>query len=95
MEEQTRMTLIQMLPMEVRAYVSLHKALPEYKAFVALRRFVLKLVLVLRNLKKAPVRPTHLFEERSPSSEQPEEPEPDEAELLQRLMETDDVVEQV
>ena len=60
-----RMTLVQMLPMEIATYISMHKALPEYKTFDSLKRFVFKYVRTLRSLKRAP-RAAHLLEEQPP-----------------------------
>ena len=78
-----RMTLIQMLPMEIAAYISMHEALPEYKAFGSLKRFVFKYIRTLRNLRTGP-RAAHLLEEQRPPLEV-EEQEPEEEELMARL----------
>ena len=46
-------TLIQMFPMEISAYISMHEGNVEYKSFAALKRFVFKYVRTLRPLKSA------------------------------------------
>ena len=76
-----RMTLTPMLPMEIAAYISMHEALPEYKSFDSLKRFVFKYIRTLRNLKRTGPRAAHLLEEQPPPLEV-EEQEPDEEELM-------------
>ena len=50
-----------MLPVEINAYVTMHWELDEYKGFNALKRFVLKFVRVLKNIKRT-ARPVHLID---------------------------------
>ena len=55
-----------MLPAEVSAYVAMHLELPELASFNGLKRFTLKYVKVLQNLRgKGPGRPAHLVEQDS------------------------------
>ena len=60
-----RMTLIQMLPVEIATYISMHEALPEYETVDSIKRFVFKHVQTLRSLKRLP-RAAHLLEEQPP-----------------------------
>ena len=70
-DEQKRLTLLTMLPAEVSAYVAMHLELPELSSFVGLKRFTLKYVKVLQNLKrKGPGRPAHLVEQDFQESSQ-------------------------
>ena len=65
-DEQKRLTLLTMLPAEVFAYVAMHLELPEHAIFMSLKRFTLKYVKVLQNLRrKTPGRPAHLVEQDS------------------------------
>ena len=94
MEEAKRMTLIQMLPIELSAYISMHDQLPDYKSLMALTRLVFQYVRTLRNLKRTGPRAEHLLEEE-PSPLEVEEQEPEEEELMARLLATGDVEEQI
>ena len=67
-DEQKRITLVRMLPMEIAAHVSLHWELAEYNAFKKLRDFTFKYVKVLRNLRRATARPTNMIAEREPEA---------------------------
>ena len=95
-ESQKRITLIRMLPMDIGAYVTMHWELPEYKTFDALLKFVNKYIKVLRNLRKSPTKPAHMIEvdDEVPGSVGGDM-DPEQAELIERLLATDDVEEQV
>ena len=68
-DEQKRLTLLTMLPAEVSAYVAMHLEMDELSTFTGLKRFTLKYVKVLQNLKrKGPGRPAHLVEQDSQDS---------------------------
>ena len=70
-DEQKRLTLLTMLPAEVSAYVAMHLELPELSSFAGLKRFTLKYVKVLQNLKpKGPGRLAHLVEQDYQESSQ-------------------------
>ena len=75
-----RMTLIQMLPMEIATYISMHEALPEYKSFESLKRLVFKYIRTLRNLKRTGPPPLEV-----------EDQEPEKEELMVRLLALDDI----
>ena len=79
-----RLTLIQMLPMEIAKYISMHEPFPEYKSFDSLKRFVFKYIRTLRSLKRAP-RAAHLLQEQRPPQED-EDQEQEEEELMARLL---------
>ena len=65
-DEQKRLTLLTMLPAEVSAYVAMHLELPDLASFTGLKRFMLKYVKVLQNLRrKAPSLPAHLVEQEA------------------------------
>ena len=74
-----------MLPVEIAAYISMHWEQPEYSTFSALKKFVFKYIKVLQNLKRPTARPAHLVDEENEEH----------AALLGRLLETEDVEEQV
>ena len=93
-EEATRMTLIQMLPMEISVYISMHESNVEYRAFAALKRFVYKYLRTLRSLKRAGPRAAHLLDDGPPPLEV-EEADPEEQQLMERLLAMDDIDEQV
>ncbi len=93
-ESAKRMTLIHMLPIDVSAYISMHEAREEFRSFDALKRFVYKYVRTLRSLKRTGPRAAHLLDDAPPPLEVEEEDEDEEA-LMQRLLATDDVEEQV
>ena len=52
-DDQKRITLIRMLPVDVGAYISMHWGLPEYSIFKKLRDLIFKYVKVLRNLRRS------------------------------------------
>ena len=55
-----------MMPAEVSAYVARHLELPELASVTGLKRFTLKYVKVLQNLRrKEPSRPAHLVEQKA------------------------------
>ena len=87
------MTLIQMLPMEISAYMSMYEGLPDYRTFPDLKRFIFKYVRTLRNLKRTGPRAVHhlLEKEDGPPPLETEEPEFDEEELMARLLASEDV----
>ena len=62
-DEQKRLTFIQMLPGDIATYVSMHMELEEYRTFTSLKRFALKYVKVVQNLKRKPA-PTHALYDR-------------------------------
>ena len=72
----------------------MHEGLPDYKSLIALKRFVFKYVRTLRNLMRAGPRAAHLLDEQPPPLDV-EEQEPEEQELMARLVATDDVEEQI
>ena len=88
------MTLIHMLPMEIGACISMHESNAEYRIFDALRRFVYKHVRTLWSLKCVGPRAAHLLDDGPPPLET-EEADPEEQELMDRLLATNDVEEQV
>ena len=92
-----RITLIRMLPVEIAAYISMHWEQPEYSTFIALKKFVFKYIKVLQNLKRPTARPTHLVDEQPlpPGAGVEDEENEEHAALLGRLLETEDVEEQV
>ena len=92
-DEAKRMTLVQMFSMETAAYVSMHESLPELQSFTTLKRIVFKYIRTLRNLKRTAPRAAHLLDE-APEPEV-EDQEPDEEELMARLLASDDVDEQM
>ena len=96
-EEAKRMTLDQMLPMEISACISMHEGLPDYRTFPALKRFIFKYVRTLSNLKRTGPRAAHLLLEKEdgPPPLETEEPGPDEEELMARLLASENVEEQV
>ena len=71
----------------------MHEGMPAYSALAALKRLFFKYIRTLRNLKRVGPRAAQLFDDAPPPLET-EEPEPDEQELMDRLLATDDVEEQ-
>ena len=91
-----RITLIRMLPVEIGAYISMHWEQPEYSTFTTLKKCVFKYIKVLQNLKRTTARPAHLVDEQPPNNNDENDDITEEhAALLGRLLETDDVEEQV
>ena len=93
-ETAKRITLIYMLPIEISAYISMHETRDEYGTFDDLKRFVYKYVRTLRSLKRTGPRAAHLLAD-APTPLEVEEPDPDEEELMARLLASEDVEEQV
>ena len=60
-DEQKKITMIQILPQEVATYVAMHLELPELASYAGIRKFTLKYVKVIQNLKKNKA-PTHVVE---------------------------------
>ena len=102
-----RLALIEMLPIDIASYITMHLELPEYATYESLKRFVLKYVKVQRNLRRAGHTPPHILDEaRAPDaakttdasskwSEYSDENDDEEAELLERLAAAEDVEERV
>ena len=72
----------------------MHEQLPDYKSSVALKRFVIKYVRTLHNLRRTGRRAAHQLDEQPPPLEV-EEQEPEEEEVMARLSAVDDVKEQI
>ena len=53
-ESQERLAFIEMLPADINVYITMHMDLEEHKTLQALKRFTLKYVKVLQNLKRKP-----------------------------------------
>ena len=77
----------------------MHWELPEYGTFAALLKFVNKYIKVLRNLRRSPAKAAaHIVDEKAGDRMPPLETEDEDleqAELIERLLATDDVEEQV
>ena len=90
------MKLIQMLPINISAYISMHEGMEAYKTCPALKRFVFKYIRTLRNLKRVGPRAAHLLDDNVPPPPlETDEPDFDEQELVDRLLTTEDAEEQV
>jgi hypothetical protein len=87
-----RLALIELLPLEVASYVTLHIDLPDLATYDKLRKFVLKYVKIQKNLKRAGHRPAHLVDEK-PEEEMGDQDgmSEEEAELLEQLAQCEDV----
>ena len=92
-----RTSLIHMLPPDISAHVTMQ--LDQHATYEALKRYVLKYIKVMTNLKGRR-RPAHLIDidgshEPSEMSGQDEETDEEQIELMDRLLTTDDVDEKL
>ena len=88
--------MIRMLPVEIGAYISVLWEEAQYSIYVELKIFILKYIKTSQNLKRATtVRAAHLVEEQPPADAEATVEDDEHAELLERLVSTDDVHEQV
>ena len=94
--EARRMSLINMLPLELSAHVTMQMGNAEVDSYEKLKKYVLKYIKIMQNLKGR-ARPAHLLEEQSQMPElELEEPEdPEMEELTQRLIASEDVEERM
>ena len=53
-ESQERLAFIEMLPADINVYITMHMDLEDHRTLQALKRFTLKYVKVLQNLKRKP-----------------------------------------
>ena len=95
------LSLIQMLPLDIASYITMHAMdLPAYATYESLKRFVMKYVRTLKTLHRGSQRPAHLLEEAPSQSGASEhggsaEYDHEEDELLSRLDATDDPGEKI
>ncbi len=63
--EQKRLSFVAMLPPDVSAHVTMHRELPQYATYSALKGFALKYVKVMQGISAARkrTRPAHVVEE--------------------------------
>ena len=76
-DESKRLTLVQLLPPDVSAYVAMHMELPELSNYTGMKRFAQKYVKILQNLKRRSGKlPAHVIEKHgSPGEDRDEEDE--------------------
>ena len=103
-DHQRRLMLIQMLPIDISAHVTMHMDLPAHSSYGTLNNLTLRYIRAVKRLKSRSSRTAaahlvdngdQLWQQQSEPSEQDEDYDNEHAGLIEQLMNTEDFQERV